>query len=286
MTLIYPNIVPENNLRLPDALTVKHGPAQLLSRFVLEGDMAARRIGLHLRLRHDFDELARLNRQEIARHSWYPLVNMFNPAHCDLTPENSYWMSGENGAGEIVVTTAWRVCHWPDSNLFREAHNVLYQKDDGPPCEFTPEAASVAAEISGLVLFGGAVWVHPDFRGRRLYKLLPRIGRAYGCARWPLDWAVGIVAPVLIQKGMAAGYGFKHYVHSILFHGAPSGHPENVLVYMSPEEAYEDMRTFLANELSARTEEEPEAAGSPSFFEHTVTKTSFEEVLQGSSSLS
>ena len=30
MTLIYPNIVPENNLRLPDALTVKHGPARLL----------------------------------------------------------------------------------------------------------------------------------------------------------------------------------------------------------------------------------------------------------------
>ena len=27
MTLIYPNIVPENNLRLPDALTIKHGPA-------------------------------------------------------------------------------------------------------------------------------------------------------------------------------------------------------------------------------------------------------------------
>jgi hypothetical protein len=26
MTLIYSNIVPENDLRLPDALTVKHGP--------------------------------------------------------------------------------------------------------------------------------------------------------------------------------------------------------------------------------------------------------------------
>ena len=42
MTLIYPNIVPENNLRLPDALTIKHDPARLLSRFVLEGDKAAR----------------------------------------------------------------------------------------------------------------------------------------------------------------------------------------------------------------------------------------------------
>ena len=40
MSLIYPNIVPDNNLRLPDALTIKHGPTRLLSTFVLEGDKA------------------------------------------------------------------------------------------------------------------------------------------------------------------------------------------------------------------------------------------------------
>ena len=57
MTKNYPNIVPENNLRLPDTLTIKHGPARLLSTFVLEGDKAARRVGVRLRLRHDFGEL-------------------------------------------------------------------------------------------------------------------------------------------------------------------------------------------------------------------------------------
>jgi hypothetical protein len=46
MTKKYTNIVPDNNLRLPDALTIKHGPARLLSTFVLEGDKAARRIGV------------------------------------------------------------------------------------------------------------------------------------------------------------------------------------------------------------------------------------------------
>jgi hypothetical protein len=97
MTLIYPNIVPENNLRLPDALTIKHGPARLLSRFVLEGDKAARQMGLRLRLRHDFGELLYLNEREVARGNWFRLVNMYNPAHCDLSPENSYWISGEAG---------------------------------------------------------------------------------------------------------------------------------------------------------------------------------------------
>jgi len=67
VSLIYPNIVPANNLRLPDALTVKHGPTRLLSRFVLEGDKAARRMGLRLRLRHDFGELLYLNEREVGR---------------------------------------------------------------------------------------------------------------------------------------------------------------------------------------------------------------------------
>jgi len=71
---VYPNIVPPNDLRLLDALTIKHGPTRLLARFMLEGDKMARRVGLHLRLRHDFDELLFINRKEAARGHWYPLV--------------------------------------------------------------------------------------------------------------------------------------------------------------------------------------------------------------------
>ena len=104
MTAIYPNVVPENNLRLPDALTIKHGPARLLSTFVLEGDKAARRLGIRLRLRHDFPELVYVNEQQIANNNWYPLAKMFDPGVSDLVPENSYWISGEDEHGEIVLT--------------------------------------------------------------------------------------------------------------------------------------------------------------------------------------
>jgi len=114
MTLIYPNIVPENNLRLPDALTIKHGPARLLAKFVIEGDKAARQMGLRLRLRHDFDELVHLNKEEIARGNWFRLVNMFNPEYSDVSPENAFWVSGEDQDGEIAVTWAGRV-YYPKS---------------------------------------------------------------------------------------------------------------------------------------------------------------------------
>jgi hypothetical protein len=286
MSLNYPNIVPENNLRLPDALTVKHGPAPLLSRFVLEADKAARHAGIELRLRHDFDALLRLNEFEMSRGNWFRLVNLFNPEYCDLTPENSFWVSGENEDGEIVVTAAWRVFFWPASNLYEEGRLLFYGRGKGRPCEFTPEAARVAERVSGVVLFGGSAWVRPDFRGRQLSHLIPRAGRAYGLARWPVEWAVTIAAPILVEKGVAAGYGYRHVVRSILFPDAPSGHPENALLYLGVDEAYDDLANFLTTELLASEGENTELSSSPNFLDHMVTNTSSEGVFHGSSNRS
>jgi hypothetical protein len=184
MTSIYPNIVPENNLRLPDALTIKHGPAPLLSRFVLEGDKAAREIGVRLRLRHDFDDLVYVNKHAAVRWSWYPLLDIFNPEYSNLVPENSYWISGEDEHGEIVLTQAGRVYYWPDTTLEQEARMMFCGgHEKGQRCMVT---AADAKFIRGVVFYGGSGWVRPDFRGRRLMRLVPRLGRAYALARWPV----------------------------------------------------------------------------------------------------
>ena len=215
MSAIYPNIVPENNLRLPDALTIKHGPARLLSTFVLEGDKAARQMGIRLRLRHDFGELLYANKQQITLGNWYRLADYFNPEYTDLLPENSYWISGENESGEIVLTQAGRVYYWPWSSLEQEALTMFYAgKDKGRCCTVTAPAAK---SITGVVFCAGSHWIRPDFRGRRLSHLLARLGRAYALSRWPVDWAVGLVAPVLVEKGVASGYGYRHASHSIFF---------------------------------------------------------------------
>src|SRR4029078_6783683 len=88
-----PSILPANNLRLPDALTIKHGPAPLLARFVLQGDKAVRQMGIRLRLRHDFHDLVYVNRQQVSQGNWFRMVNMFNPDYSDLSPDNSFWLS-------------------------------------------------------------------------------------------------------------------------------------------------------------------------------------------------
>jgi GNAT superfamily N-acetyltransferase len=283
MTLIYPNIVPENNLRLPDALTIKHGPAPLLARFVLEGDKLARRMGIRLRLRYDFGELAYVNKAEVARGRWYRMVDIFNPEYCDLNPENSYWISGENEHGEIVVTQAGRVYYWPCTTLRQEARTMFYgDRDVGQQCEVTAADADV---ITGVVFFGGSVWVRPDFRGRQLSQLLPRLGRAYALARWPVDWGISFVNPVLVEKGVAAGYGYKHISYSIAYPGSPLGDLDLALVSLSAAEAYDDFSDVLAK-IAGAADLEALASRSTSFSDSKVTKISRDGVFQGSSSRS
>lgn len=282
MELSVSNIVPQNNLRLPDALTIKHGPAPLLSRFILDGDKTAREQGIRLRLRHDFNELLHLNKQQTSRGNWFRLVNMFNPFHSDLSPENSYWISGEDKNGEIVVTQAGRVYYWPDTTLEQEARLMFYGGSEaGQSCVVT---AGDAKLIRGIVFYGGSVWVRPDFRGRRLSELLPRLGRAYALARWPVDWGISFVAPVLVEKGIAAGYGYKHASYSIAYPGSPWGDLEVVLVSLSATEAYNDFAEVLRSSGAAVSNSA--VAASNKRFEDRVTNTSSDGVLHGSNSRS
>jgi GNAT superfamily N-acetyltransferase len=284
MSRIYPNIVPENNLRLPDALTIKHGPARLLSKFVLEGDKAARTMGIRLRLRHDWGELVYVNRDAIARGTWYRLPNMFNPVYSDLLPENSYWISGENEEGEVVVTQAGRIYFWPGTTLEQEARLMFYAgREEGQQCAVTAKDAKI---IGGVVFYGGSVWVRPDFRRKQLSRLLPRLGRAYALARWPIEWGISLVTPVLVDKGVAAGYGYKHTSYSVFYPGSPWGDVEFALVSISALEAYDDFRIFLSKGLTEFNRITRAEVSSGNVLDKRVTKTSEDLVFQGNRSLS
>ena len=282
MNLIYPNIVPENNLRLPDALTVRHGPARLLGRFILEADKAARAAGLRLRLRHDFEELHRINQQEVKSGNWYPLINTFNPACSDIGPENGFWLSGENELGEIVMTFAARIYYWPDTTLEEQAVAMLYGRDEGQRCIITADAAKL---ISGVVMSSGAAWLRPDYRRRRLSRLLPRIAKAYAISRWPLDFTFGYVTRALVEKGFATtSNGSGHLSYSVWYPDLPFG--ELVIAYTKPQEVYADLRRFLTEELLESRVDDSSSLSVPSGLAQELTKTSSDGVFQGSSSRS
>ena len=288
MPLEFPaGIIPENNLRLPDALTVKHGPAPLLSRFVLQGDRAVRDMGIRLRLRHDFDELVYINREQVERGDWFPLVGMFDPNRTDLSAENSFWLSGENEDGEIVLTWAARCFHWPESTLEDNVGLFLCGKNSRPhPCQVTPEASGMLRAVNGTVFWGGSLWIHPDYRHQHLSPVVGRLGRAFAVSRWPVDWIMCLVMPVIVDRGIAAGYGYRHMTPGIMFPNSPYGDLQLYLVYLSAEESYADFSEFLSAELSSSAKFGGTVGVSETRLLQTVTSISSLAVDHGSRSRS
>lgn len=281
MAANYRTVVPENNLRLPDALTIEYGPAPLLGRFVLEADKVARAAGIYLRVRHDFEMLAALNKEQVALGNWYPLIEMFDPALSDVSAENAYWISGENERGEIVSTNAGRIYDWTGTNLEAQAVAMMYGRDEGQPVVITTD---VPRTITGVVQSMGATWVRPDYRSRGLSHLLPRVGRAYGLSHWPVDWIIAFVTMKHFQTGYAFGYGARRFASSVTY---PEHHlPELVLCYTTQDEAYDDLDSYLSMELLGSPDAKfgPRSAGTE--VAHEVSRISPEGVRQGSSSRS
>src|SRR5262249_19802476 len=163
-----------------------------------------------------------------------PLVNIFNPEYTDLTPENAFWLSGEDEKGEIVLTWAARVYNWPESTLEDNVGLFFCGKKDRPAaCRVTPDAAQILRAINGVVFWGGRLWIRPELGPRQLPPLVGRIGRAFAVSRWPVDWIMCLVMPIIVEKGVAAGYGYRHMAPGIFFPGSPLGDLELFLLYLS-----------------------------------------------------
>ena len=78
-------------------------------------------MGIRLRVRHDFEELLYLNKQKVCNGTWFRSCICSTQSIRDLSPENSYWISGEDEHGQIVATHAGRVHYWPSTTLEQEA---------------------------------------------------------------------------------------------------------------------------------------------------------------------
>ena len=172
-------------------ITVEHGPVELLGRFFLKADTAARQRGVTLSF-GTFEELLQVNSQN--RDSWKPLTTIYDHRTCPrgLAHDRAFCILGRDERGKVVASHAARVFEVDDGNTLYDiavSLRLFYDepermKNSGERCEVT---ASVAKSIRGKLLINGAVWYHPSYRKRNMAMIVPRIARAYAYTRWKMD---------------------------------------------------------------------------------------------------
>jgi hypothetical protein len=70
--------------------------------------------------------------------------------------------------------------------------------------------APSAETMVGRIAFVGAVWYHPDWRGKGLVGPMGRINRAYAFTRWYADYSISIMTEELVNAGFARNAVWPH----------------------------------------------------------------------------
>jgi hypothetical protein len=232
---------------LVSEITVDHGPPDVLGRFFLKADTAARERGVTLSF-GTFDELQEINDRN--RATWKPLVPLFSTRYNDLDPESAFCILGRNRAGEVVATQAARLYTWPDSSFYDAARSLRLFYDDPAakalPGEVCTVSANATKAVTGRVVFSGGGWYRPDFRKRWLSAILPRISRAYAYTRWNSDFTTTVMDKGVVDGGFHKRCGYSNIEWVLDWRNTPLGDMYLAFLWMQPDELISDLRNFLA----------------------------------------
>ncbi len=245
------------DLRLLDAITIKYGPVEFLSRFFLEADEFIRSRGIRLTVRSDFEELSRLNEKH-ADDSWHALVRAFDSRYSDVSRENAYWIAGIDEDGEMVSTQCGRFFNWPDSCFADHVEQLMYgDRASGANIHIDAPAARF---IRGKVIFNGGAWIHPKYRRRGVASLAAKVGRLFGTVTWGCDWICGALKQSDAEIGMHKKYGFSQISFGIHAPGSPWGDAPIGVPYQNPMELLAEAELFMQKQAARRAEQAAERA--------------------------
>ena len=217
---------------------------------------------MSLSLSTDFELLREVNKMNLKH--WHGLAPSFDSAYGGINADCGYWLIGRNATGEIVTTQAAHFYNMGEETLrdYLTTLRLFYpnpegQKREGESCSVHSPSARA---IKGRVVFSGSTWIHPDYRGRDLPQILPRISRALALSRWNTDFTISLVTMALVEKGVAAAYGYKNVEPGVEWLGsAVSPCYLGALVWMPRADLLSDIAAFNSRD----DEDKSQAASAP-----------------------
>lgn len=234
-------------LPLLSQLTVNHGPASLLGRFFLLADSAARARGVTLSFA-SMAELIEVN--EANRDSWLPLFPTYDIRHNAIAEDDAFCILGRDRRGKVVAAHSGRLFDLQGMSFHElaESLRLMYQdpersKRPGETCEVTAESAR---SISGRVVFSGAAWYHPDYRGKQLSTIVPILSRAYAYTHWNMDYIVAMMSEGVVRGGMTLRTGYTNVDWDIRVTNSPLGNVRFAFMWMQSPQLLGDIAQFVA----------------------------------------
>ena len=186
-----------------------YGPADIFSRFLLKSLVAAEELGLRLEI-GSFHDLVAANDEN--RANWLPLLTIFDPSKSDVTVESAFCVLGRDAAGRVVAAHAARLFDWSATTFHEEAESLrLFYADPASmrlPGERCIVTAPSALTLTGQVVYSGAAWYHPAFRGLGLSAILPKIAKVLAFARWSPDFICSVMQELIYRRGFADRFDY------------------------------------------------------------------------------
>lgn len=229
-----------------DDIRVEFGSRSSIGRFFLEADAALQQRDVHLSFA-SMRQLVEINR--LNSDTWRPILPHYDPAFWGKSQHSAFCLLGRNNTGDVVATQAARLYDLDGTNLHDMAESLqLFYPDPGrmrragESCAIT---APSARRIVGRIAFSGAAWYRPDYRGRDLSSILPRVSRAYAHTIWNTDVTVTFIAKALVDNGAWRRAGYTNLEWDVELRNFPIGPYHGALVWMETDEMLADLSTHM-----------------------------------------
>jgi len=229
-----------------EELQINFGPVTLLGRFFLLADTLLAKAGVTL-YRVSLADAVATHAANVG--SWHVFPPMLDTRLSNIPSEESYGLLGRNEDGDVVCAQGGRIYdvgHRSFADIVAD-QSFIYGSQI-PPALGRPVAevtAPSASLIAKRFVYSGALWVHPDYRGRHLTTLLPRFSRCYALAKWDTQFTVGMANESNFSERLVAAYGYQKVERRFTIQNLGPEPMSLAILWMNREDLIDDLTRFV-----------------------------------------
>jgi hypothetical protein len=228
-------------------LRIDFGPPEQLGRFFVAADLACRSRGVDVEI-GSMQEMLAVN--DANSDSWRPLVSAFDPRNWP-DDNNAFCVLGRNMHGEVVAAHAARYYDWTNGETFYSEGTSLRMFYPNPESmkrvgEELTISAPESYKITGRVVYSGAAWVRPDYRGRRISSVFPKICKAIAYTKYNPDVICSVMNRDVHSKGFAPRFDYPNVNWDVHWINGSMGSHRYAIVWMTGADIIQTVAHYLS----------------------------------------